>query len=218
MQTGPMRCLALALIALTTVLSGLSGLPGLPHPAAAAEAAPAPPAPAPPAPAPLARAGCATTTSSAFRPARARIDVLGRDFRVVRVRRTAGGAIGAPPVTKAGKRMVGWDRYVRPGSGTGSVILDAHTWPDGSALGNDLLRTLRPGHVFSLRAADGRTVCYRVRERRSYPVARVPRAKAFRDWGPEQAVIVVCSGRRRGPGDWTRRTIWYARPLAVPAG
>jgi hypothetical protein len=175
------------------------------------------PGPAPAGAEPTARAACATTATSGFRPVGARVDVLGREFRVVRVRRTASGAIGTPPVTAAGKTMVGWDRGIRPGEGVGSVILDAHTWPDGSALGNALLSRLRAGHTFSLRAADGRTVCYRVRARRSYPAARVPRSKAFRTWGPEQAVIVVCSGRRLGPGRWARRTVWYAEPLAVAA-
>ncbi|XBB66389.1 class F sortase [Nocardioides sp. WV_118_6] len=196
-----MRYLVLALATVAALLPGPSS---------------AAPAPAPAAADPAARATtCATTASSGIRPVGARFDVLGREFRVVRVRRTASGAIGTPPVTKAGKKMVGWDRQVRPGAGVGSVILDAHTWPDGSALGNSLLSTLRAGHTFSLRAADGRTVCYRVHARRSYPAARVPRAKAFRDWGSEQAVIVVCSGRRLGPGKWTRRTVWYAVPLAV---
>lgn len=198
------RYLALALVA-PVALAAL-----LPGPAAEAAEAATPTARA-------AATGCATTASSGFRPVGARFDVLGRELRVVPVRRTANGAIGTPPVTKAGKKMVGWDRYVRPGSGVGSVILDAHTWPDGSALGNTLLRSLRAGHTFALRAANGRTVCYRVQARRSYPAARVPRAKAFRDWGPEQAVIVVCSGRRLGPGKWTRRTIWYAVPLAPAA-
>ncbi|MFD1250136.1 class F sortase [Nocardioides ginsengisoli] len=193
--TLPLRFLLLALATVATLLPGPA--------VAGAE--------------PAARTACATTARSGFRPVGARVDVLGRDVRVVPVRRTANGAIGTPPVTKAGKSLVGWDRATRPGAGVGSVILDAHTWPDGSALGNALLGRLRPGHTFSLRAADGRTVCYRVSARRSYPAARLPRAKAFRDWGPEQAVIVVCSGRRLGAGRWTRRTVWYAEPLVVVA-
>jgi len=26
-------------------------------------------------------------------------------------------------------------------------------------------------------------------------------------------VIVVCSGERLGPGDWTHRTLWFASPV-----
>ena len=30
--------------------------------------------------------------------------------------------------------------------------------------------------------------------------------------GQPQLAIVVCSGRRLGPGQWEKRTIWFARP------
>ena len=32
--------------------------------------------------------------------------------------------------------------------------------------------------------------------------------------GPPQLAIVVCSGRRLGPGVWTKRTVWFASPSA----
>ena len=31
--------------------------------------------------------------------------------------------------------------------------------------------------------------------------------------GPPQIAIIVCSGRRLGPGHWTHRTIWFAKPV-----
>jgi hypothetical protein len=31
--------------------------------------------------------------------------------------------------------------------------------------------------------------------------------------GPSRLAILVCSGRRRGPGDWSHRTIWFAKPI-----
>lgn len=154
-----------------------------------------------------------TTPEHGFRPSTARLSPLDASYDVVPVRRTRGGAIGTPPLTERGKRLVGWDRFTKPGNGEGTVILDAHTWPDGSALGNVLLRTLRPGHVIALGSGSGRSACYEVTKRRSYPASRVPRRKAFRSWGPEQLVVVVCSGKRRGPGDWSRRTVWYAVPV-----
>lgn len=90
----------------------------------------------------------------------------------------------------------------------------AHTWPDGSALGNALLRSLRRGGQITFAGRGGDEVaCYRVTQRRSYRAERLPRRKAFRDWGPEQLVIVVCSGKRLGPGRWTHRTVWYATPV-----
>ena len=30
--------------------------------------------------------------------------------------------------------------------------------------------------------------------------------------GPPQIAIVVCSGRRLGPGNWEKRTVWFASP------
>lgn len=151
--------------------------------------------------------------ASAFKPTGARVATVDRNLRVVPVRRTKGGAIGAPATTAAGKWLLGWDPETRPGSGKGSVITVAHTWPDGSALGNSLLRSTRKGAVIVVSGKGGATACYRVKQRASYRAAKVPRTKAFRYWGPEQLVIVVCSGKRLGPGRWTHRTIWYAAPV-----
>ncbi|MFC5731584.1 hypothetical protein ACFPQB_21920 [Nocardioides vastitatis] len=30
--------------------------------------------------------------------------------------------------------------------------------------------------------------------------------------GRPRLAILVCSGRRLGPGSWSRRTVWYAEP------
>jgi len=114
-------------------------------------------------------------------------------------------------VTRTGKNRMGWDPHNRPGGGVGTVILTAHTWPDGSALGNRILRRLKGRGTLVLQGKGGREVCYRIVKRRAYRADRVPARKAFRPWGPEQAVIVVCSGRRLGPGRWTHRTVWYAK-------
>lgn len=167
--------------------------------------------------APVGPSACRSTITTPLRPVSARFGAVrsGASFRVVPVGRTRDGAVGTPPVTRAGKQLVGWDRQTRPGARVGTVILDAHTWPDGSALGNALLRSLRSGALIAVRLADGRTACYQVRARRSYPASRVPRTRAFRSWGPEQLVMVVCSGKRLGPGRWTRRTVWYAVPVVA---
>ncbi len=159
---------------------------------------------------------CLTTATGPIRPAKAVIPALNRTVDVVGVGRKRNGAIGSPPVTSRGKRLMGWDRYNRPGTGRGSVILDAHTWPDGSALGNAMLRSLKTGSTFTIRDAAGRAVCYQIVERRSYRRSKLPRRKMFRTWGQEQAVIVVCSGKRLGPGNWLRRTVWYAVPVKAP--
>ncbi|WGX97363.1 class F sortase [Nocardioides sp. L-11A] len=156
-------------------------------------------------------AACATPAGP-FSPTTTSIPAIGRSVGVVRVRRTPSGAVGTPPVTKRGKWLMGLDPQVRPGGGKGTVILAAHTWPDNSALGNALLRSFAVGDRLLL-ANGSATACYQVTKRKKYRATKVPRKKAFRWWGPEQLVIVVCSGKRLGPGRWTHRTIWYATPV-----
>lgn len=154
-----------------------------------------------------------TTPAGPLSPATVSIPAIDRSVRVVRVRRTPSGAVGTPPVTQRGKWLMGLDPQVRPGGGKGTVIMAAHTWPDNSALGNALLRSLAVGDRLVLSNGSA-TACYQVTKRKKYGAAKVPRKKAFRWWGPEQLVVVVCSGKRLGPGRWTHRTIWYATPVS----
>lgn len=192
----------LSAVALAVALTGVAA----PSPASAETAAAAPAARA---------AGTCVAPQAPFTPTKVKIPAIGRSVGVVRVRRTATGAVGTPPVSKRGKWQMGLDRQVRPGAGQGSVIMAAHTWPDGSALGNALRRSLRTGdRVVLTRGKGAKRACYEVTKRKAYRAAKVPRSKAFRWWGPEQLVIVVCSGKRLGPGKWTHRTIWYATPVA----
>ncbi len=123
--------------------------------------------------------------------------------------------MGTPPVSNRGKWLMGIDAQVQPGEGEGSVIMVAHTWPDNSALGNAFLRSLQAGDRLTLSNGDGTaSACYQVSKRKKYAANRVPRRKAYRYWGPEQLVIVVCSGKRLGPGNWSHRTIWFATPVS----
>jgi hypothetical protein len=145
-----------------------------------------------------------------FVPAYAGIPAIGRAVKVIQVQRQANGQIGAGPTTTEGKWWMSMDPKTRPGSHQGSVLLAGHTWPDGSALGNAMLENLWTGNGVVLSDGDTRA-CYRVNRRRTYPVDEVPRS-IFRTTGPEQVVIVACSGQRLGPGNWTHRTIWFATP------
>ena len=160
----------------------------------------------------VAQASTACASRVAFRPVAAHVPALNRTIRVISVARTAAGAMGAPPLTTSGKQIFGWDHFVRPGGGVGSVVLDAHTWPDGSALGNALLGRLRVGARVTLRGASGQVRCYRIVQRASYLRWLAPLSRITRLAGPEQLAIIVCSGRRLGPGDWQSRTVWYGVP------
>jgi len=131
---------------------------------------------------------------------------------VVTPPRSADGVPGVPPLTNAGKSVFAWDREqgVRPGDLAGNVLLNAHTWPDGSALGNHLLADLQRGDRIVLHGSNAR-LCYRVTERVQVPAQRaMPRY--YSTDGPPQVAIVVCSGRRLAPGVWEKRTVWFASP------
>lgn len=151
-----------------------------------------------------------------FVPVAVSLPALGRTVGVVQVRRTRANAVGGGPLTGRGKWLMAMDPVTRPAAGRGTVILSGHAWPDGSALGNAMVRYLQVGHRVKLFGKKGQRACYEITQRTSYPANAVPVRKAFRPRGPEQLVIVTCSGRRLGPGHWTRRTIWYAVPI-VPA-
>jgi hypothetical protein len=134
---------------------------------------------------------------------------------VVTPPRLPDGVPGAPPLTTAGKTVFAFDREqgIRPGDPGGNVLLNAHTWPDGSALGNRLLAGLQLGDRIVVHGPARTRLCYRVSERVEV-LASKGLARYYDRVGPPQLAIVVCSGRRLGPGDWEKRTIWFARPAA----
>lgn len=126
--------------------------------------------------------------------------------------RDANGVPGTPPLTDEGKLEFAWDQAqgIRPGDARGNVLLNAHTWPDGSALGNRMLASLHKGGRIMVRGKNEQ-LCYRVTERVEVPAANGLKRYYARD-GKPQLAIVVCSGRRLGPGEWEDRTIWFASP------
>lgn len=159
-------------------------------------------------------AGCSRNVHGWFKPTRAEVAGIGTTIRVYAVARKADGSMGAPPLTDAGKRAFGWDKLsTPPGYHKGSVPIDAHTYPDGSALGNALMRQLQVGERVVLKGADGQRLCYKIDSKRAYLVADVPQRKIFRTEGSPQIAIIVCSGKRLGPGNWTKRTIWFGHPI-----
>jgi hypothetical protein len=155
---------------------------------------------------------CRTPARRGFIPKRATVGGgVGRDIRVLAMGRGRGGIPLPPPLTSTGKRSFAWDKYgPKPGSHRGNVRFNAHTYPDGSALGNVLLARLHVGNRIIIK---GRylAICYTVTRR----VVRRPRniGPYYSTIGAPQLAIVVCSGTRLGPGRWTRRTIWYASPI-----
>lgn len=153
---------------------------------------------------------CLSPARRGFVPVTAK--VAGRTVAVLAMGRGQGGVPLAPPLTTSGKNSFAWDRYgPKPGSARGNVRFNAHTYPDGSALGNRLARRLQVGNRIILYGSST-ALCYRVTRK----VVTTPRriGRYYRTTGSPKLAIIVCSGRRLGPGVWTHRTIWYAKPSA----
>jgi len=133
---------------------------------------------------------------------------------VVALGRDRGGVPGTPALSDRGKWQFAWDRpgKIRPGSRHGNVKMNAHTYPDGSALGNRLLGQLHVGQRIVVHGPDGHRLCYEVTKRIQVSGDR-PYRPYFFTGGKPRLAILVCSGVRRGPGNWSHRTIWYARPF-----
>jgi hypothetical protein len=169
-----------------------------------------------PSPTPAKRGACGDE-GRPVRPAAITIPGVAQRAPVLAPPRDANGIPGVPPLSEAGKTAFAWDREqgIRPGDPRGNALLNAHTWPDGTALGNDLLADLRKGDRIVVHGP-GTRLCYRVSERVEVMAADgLPRYYATK--GPHQLAIVVCSGRRLGPGEWEKRTVWFATPENQPA-
>lgn len=157
-----------------------------------------------------------TTAQGSFVPSQVRMDEGRFDIQALdQVETVVDGRtiLTSPDPLDANPRVFAWDRQsARPGSARGNVLLTAHTYPDGSALGNQLYADLQPGDTLQLAGPTG-VACYQVRERQEVPIADYPLERVY-DWdGSPQAIITVCSGLRLGPGDWTKRTLWFLEPV-----
>lgn len=177
---------------------------GDPQPTAALPALPTPTSAPPPT--------CSTTTKH-FVPTEVSIPSVDRSISVLALPREASGVPGTPPLTSTGKLSMAFDTGsgIQPGDERGNALLNAHTYPDGSALGNKLLEGLKKGDRIVVKGAVGH-ICYDVTKRVEVPAGVYK--PYFAKKGSPQIAIVVCSGDRLGPGVWTKRTIWFASPIA----
>ena len=128
--------------------------------------------------------------------------------------RDANNIPGTPPLTTAGKSMFAWDTVLgtRPGDKKGNVAINAHAWPDHSALGDRMVASLHKGDRVVV-VGDRQRLCYRVTERVEVP-ATAMMERYYETDGPPRLAILTCSGTRLGPGVWTKRTVWFASPAA----
>jgi hypothetical protein len=158
---------------------------------------------------------CLHPARRAFWPTRSKVQRVQKYVPVLAVGRSH-GIPQTPPLNSLGKRSFGWDhRGPAPGSHHGNVRFNAHTWPDGSALGNRMLKRLFVGQTIVVSNDAGQAICYTVTKRKSVrPRSYTARVAYYRTTGKPRLAIAVCSGKRLGPGNWTRRTIWFAKPYA----
>lgn len=146
-----------------------------------------------------------------FVPTTISVEGVTKGSPVLALQRDARGVPGVAPVSD--KVSFAWDAPgSKPGDKLGNVHLNTHTWPDGTAMGNKLLRDLDVGDEIVLRNGKQR-LCYEVTERLETPVEDAPVERIYDTESPSQIVLIVCSGVRRGPGDWANRTIWFAKPV-----
>jgi hypothetical protein len=164
-----------------------------------------------PQPTPTPTPECSTATG-AFVPTTVSVPGVNRKISVLALPRDTHGVPGVPPLSSVGKTEMAFDlgNGIEPGAQKGNALLNAHTWPDGSALGNKLLADLQKGDQIVVHGAVGQ-ICYQVTDRVEVP-ADDPGIRYFATAGPPQIALIVCSGKRLGPGVWTMRTIWYAAP------
>lgn len=157
--------------------------------------------------------GSCRPAERAFRPTSVSIPGIVDATSVVALPRDARDVPGVPALTSTGKNQMAFDlgSGVRPGGARGNALLNAHTWPDGSALGNTLLAGLHENDRILVRG-ESAVLCYKVTERVEVP-AKKANARYFAETGQPQIAIVVCSGERLGPGIWTKRTLWFASPI-----
>lgn len=156
---------------------------------------------------------CSDGARTEFVPTAMDIEQVGKGYPVTGLGRDATDTPRTPPTSA--KTTVAWDAPGnKPGGRYGNVLLNAHTWPDGTALGNAMLAQTQVGDLITLRA--GRTkLCYQVTKRVEVD-ANADYGPFWVDDGPPQLAMIVCSGQRLGPGNWAKRTIWFAEPFFGP--
>jgi hypothetical protein len=153
---------------------------------------------------------CERGATKPFTPTTIDIQHVRKDLPIVGLARDGSNVPGVPPVNAT--HTVAWDAPgPKPGSSSGLVRFNAHTWPNNGALGNEMLANFNIGDILTLN--NGATkLCYRVTER--VEVGAYSGYKPFFENldVPSRFAFIVCSGKRLGPGNWSMRTIWFGTP------
>lgn len=153
---------------------------------------------------------CDGGAATPFTPTSIDIEHVRKGLPILPLGRTGDDVPGVPPVSAT--HTVAWDEPgPKPGSRSGLVRFNAHTWPNGAALGNEMLAKFEIGDVLTLHGG-GHKLCYRVTKRVEVD-GYATYDEFFAEGGPPQFAFIVCSGQRLGPGNWTKRTVWWGSPV-----
>lgn len=152
---------------------------------------------------------CTRAADLPFTPERISIPGVADRAAVIPVPRDSRGVTGVLPYSN--KVDFAWDEDgIRPGTPRGNVLLNTHTWADGSALGNLMLVGLEEGDRIVVEGLAKARLCYRVTRRIEVDAAD-GYEPYYEDDGPPRLAFIVCSGTRSSGGEWSHRTIWFAR-------
>ncbi|WP_183407237.1 class F sortase [Nocardioides marmorisolisilvae] len=155
---------------------------------------------------------CGNPAQKPFVPKQISIAGVADHANVLALPRDGNNVPQAPPLSNVGKTEFAWDApTIKPGERKGNALFNAHTWPDGSAMGNHLLANLHVGDRIVV-FGKWETLCYKV-TKRTVIVASQGSYEYYVQDGPPQLALIVCSPPRLGPGNWYHRTIWYASPM-----
>ena len=157
------------------------------------------------------------TQWSPCQPTRFSLPDLAIDAAVVRLALTPDGDLGAP--RDADKNRAGWFPSVLAGSTSGTVLMDGHTYRDGSALFKTTFEDqVQTGMMMRLSCANGYAFSYRVSE-----VMLDLTAAGFRTLvedrdlyaadGPARLVMITCTDYNAARRVWDHRAVLVATPV-----
>src|SRR5690348_15417403 len=108
---------------------------------------------------------CGNPAKKPFVPKQISIAGVANRANVLALPRDANNVPQAPPLSDIGKTEFAWDApTIKPGEPKGNVLINAHTWPDGSAMGNHLLEHLDIGDRIVVHGTYAE-LCYKVTKR-----------------------------------------------------
>lgn len=172
-------------------------------------------------PAPRTPKGCEVQATKAFVPRTASIEHFGVR-KVLSLGLANDGTAETPPYDQPDKFGF-YGLGSKPGSAKGMVAFNAHTFSQGTWLGNELLAKLEVGDIIIVAGEkkserlcyviDKKPAVYKLRasDPKDLPVFPVERVYGFDR--PSQLSLTVCSDYDVKNKVWLLRTVWLATPI-----